>query len=113
MAKVRVVTPENLGDNFKHEGEKVKVNIDNESIIEDENGILKVNPVGNTRSYSFASPSLQWTIVHDLGKIPSSILLFNNSNKLITAEVTVVDDTTILINFGSQSPMAGYCIISL
>lgn len=113
MAKIRVVTPENLGSNFKHEDEKIKVNIDNDSIIEDENGILKVNPVGTTRSYSFASPSLQWTITHDLGKAPSSILLFNNSNKLITAEVTVVDDTTILINFGSQSPMVGYCIISL
>lgn len=113
MAKIRVVTPENLGSNFKHEEEKVKVNIDNDTIIEDENGILKVNPTGNTRVFSFAAPSLQWAITHDLEKIPSSILLFNNSNQLITAEVIVPDIATIIINFGEKSPMTGYCIISI
>lgn len=113
MAKIKVVTPENLGDNFKHEQGKIKINIDNDSIVEDENGILKVNPYANSRVFSFAAPTLQWHITHDLGKSPTSIMLFDNDNKKFTSEIIIPNETTIIINFGLQSPMSGYCIISL
>ncbi len=61
-------------------------------------------PIAPTFVQHFASPSMQWVIVHDLDVIPV-VTLYDENHEEMSGDVMTPDRTTVIVTF--ELPMAG------
>lgn len=64
----------------------------------------EVGPFAPTFDQHFASPSLQWVIVHDLGVKPV-VTIYDLDEQVVGATVETPDNSTVIVTFAV--PMAG------
>lgn len=112
MIVYNIVTKDNLGDTLllgRLTPGRVDVNIDNETIIVDSNGVLSVNPDHNYLKYETIGEQQVWEITHNFGRKPI-VSAFNMDNVQFLAKIEHLDSNRIRIEM--DKPRAGYALIT-
>ena len=112
MIVYNIVTKDNLGDTLllgRLAQGRVDVNIDNETITVDCNGVLSVNPDYNYLKYETIGEQQIWEITHNFGKKPI-ISVFNMDNVQLLSLIEHLDDDRVRIVM--DKPRAGYALIT-
>jgi hypothetical protein len=106
MSIVKIVSKENLSNNFKIENTKLKVNIDNESVKENVEGKLyaSVKDIVSTLGIEILNVDGEYTIGTDVDLTKFEY----NANKLSIQDIFLTDlsltgDITGTLNFGTQT----------
>lgn len=112
MIIYNIVTKDNLGGTLllgRLAPGLLDVNVDNETIVVDSNGVLSVNPNYNYLKYETIGEQQVWEITHNFGKKPL-ISVFNMDNVQLLSPIEHLDDNRLRILM--DKPRAGYALIS-